>query len=317
MKGNVRSGRDCGTALLRNRLVRHHPSQCGRADRGDTGTAVRRASADQGDRKAQGRCRRRRTGRHRLHRRQRKWGDRAESASPPPSMRTLCANRWRWRRNSPPNNPIARWRRCAGCSPPRRRMQQDQRRMTAEIIAPLTEAEEAAVILMLLDDAQATPASSARLEPDELDTGRAHHVEPGRSRTQPHCRRDQPASSRRPRQQDLPGNDRMGRFRHVMTQAVGQVKADSLLERIAPGTQNLSIELARWLAPDVLGPHDRCRTSAGGRGAAAAAGTGSGGEAAGRFARCRTTPNRGAHRPARPGIAPFGRDAERNAGRPD
>ncbi len=127
--------------------------------------------------------------------------------------------------------------------------------MTAGVLdapAELTEAERASVILMLLDDAQATQIL-ARLEPEELtQVGKSMsalgEIGPDRIASAlagfiSHAEVD-----------DVPAGDRMSRFRNVMTQAVGEVKAGSLLQRIAPEAPNTSIELARWLAPDVLAP---------------------------------------------------------------
>lgn len=118
--------------------------------------------------------------------------------------------------------------------------------------ATLTDAERASVILMLLDDAQATQIL-ARLEPEELTRVGRSMCDLGEVGP------DRIASAiagfiTQAEKEDLPSHARMDRFRNVMTQAVGEVKAGSLLDRIAPEAQNTSIELARWLAPDVLAP---------------------------------------------------------------
>ncbi|MGB7407804.1 MAG: FliG C-terminal domain-containing protein [Pontixanthobacter sp.] len=115
-----------------------------------------------------------------------------------------------------------------------------------------SDADHAGVILMLLDDAQAAQML-ARLEPEEL-------TRVGRSM----CELGEIGPDRiaqaiagfitHAQTQDIPATNRIGRFHNVMTQAVGPVKADSLLERIVPDKQTPSIELARWLAPDVLAP---------------------------------------------------------------
>ncbi len=123
---------------------------------------------------------------------------------------------------------------------------------TLEAPAALTEAERASVILMLLDDAQATQIL-ARLEPEELTQVGKSMCDLGEVGP------DRIASAiagfiTHAQKEDLPSRDRMSRFRNVMTQAVGEMKAGSLLERIAPDTPSHSIELARWLAPDVLAP---------------------------------------------------------------
>ena len=119
-------------------------------------------------------------------------------------------------------------------------------------IHAFSEMQHASIILMLLDDAQATQIL-ARLEPEEL-------TQLGRTMSDlGEIGPDGIASAiagfiSQADRQDLPVHNRMGRFRDAMAQAVGEVKADSLLQRIAPGVQNSSIELARWLAPDVLAP---------------------------------------------------------------
>lgn len=116
----------------------------------------------------------------------------------------------------------------------------------------LTEAERASVILMLLDDAQAAQML-ARMEPDELT--RVGQSMSDLGEVGPDLIANAIAGFiTQAEKEDLPTHDRMGRFRNVMTQAVGEVKAGSLLQRIAPDAPSGSIELARWLAPDVLAP---------------------------------------------------------------
>ncbi len=116
----------------------------------------------------------------------------------------------------------------------------------------LSDTQHASIILMLLDDAQVAQILS-QMEPEELTRLGQTMADLG------DIGPDGIASAiagfiAQADKQNLPVHDRMGRFRHAMTQAVGDVKADSLLQRIAPDTQNHSIELARWLAPDVLAP---------------------------------------------------------------
>lgn len=48
--------------------------------------------------------------------------------------------------------------------------------------------------------------------------------------------------------------DRVGQVRAMMTRALGEVKTDSLMQRIAPDARANSLELARWLTPQVLVP---------------------------------------------------------------
>jgi len=51
---------------------------------------------------------------------------------------------------------------------------------------------------------------------------------------------------------ELSAQGRPQKFREVMARAVGDIKADSLMEQIAPPVAARNIELARWLAPPVL-----------------------------------------------------------------
>ena len=54
----------------------------------------------------------------------------------------------------------------------------------------------------------------------------------------------------------LIAHDRVGQVRSLMTRAVGEVKADSLMQRIMPDdpSRTPTIELARWLTPQVIVP---------------------------------------------------------------
>lgn len=114
----------------------------------------------------------------------------------------------------------------------------------------LSEAERASVILMLLDDDEAADMLG-RLEPGELELiGRTmcqmddvgpEWVAAAIARFIEHAAIEM-----------LPAHGRYTRLRTVMTQAVGEVRAQSLLERIAPATRSQTIDLARWLAPPVL-----------------------------------------------------------------
>lgn len=117
-------------------------------------------------------------------------------------------------------------------------------------ISILSEAERASVILMLLDDDEAANILG-RLDPSELELiGKTM------------CEMEDVGPSwvanaiagfiEHADVEILPARDRYTRLRTVMTQAVGQVKAESLLERIAPDTNSHTIDLARWLAPPVL-----------------------------------------------------------------
>ncbi len=111
----------------------------------------------------------------------------------------------------------------------------------------------AAVMLMLLDDEEAAQILS-RFDPDEL-----------RLLGETMCALGEIDSEsistaisgfvERTEELGLGGHDRVGRVRSMMTQAVGDLKADNLMQRIAPETQNASsLELARWLTPQSLAP---------------------------------------------------------------
>ena len=116
----------------------------------------------------------------------------------------------------------------------------------------LSEAERAAVILMLLDDDEAVTVLS-RLEPEELQlVGRTML---GMEDVGP----DRIASAiagfiQHADTGELPTRDRQARMHTMMTRAVGHVKADSLMQQIAPDQRAPTVELARWLAPEVLAP---------------------------------------------------------------
>ncbi|MBV7258927.1 flagellar motor switch protein FliG [Erythrobacter sp. WH158] len=50
----------------------------------------------------------------------------------------------------------------------------------------------------------------------------------------------------------LPARDRSQEVRSLLTQALGETKAESMMQRIEPESRPRSIEMARWLAPNVL-----------------------------------------------------------------
>ena len=118
----------------------------------------------------------------------------------------------------------------------------------------LCDADRAAVMVMLLEDDQAAKIL-AELEPQELrllgekmcalgEIGPeviAHAIAGFVGRTEG---------------LGLSAHDRVGQVRSMMTRAVGPVKADGLMQRIAPDApaDTSSLELARWLTPQVLTP---------------------------------------------------------------
>lgn len=117
----------------------------------------------------------------------------------------------------------------------------------------LGDADRAAVMMMVLDDDQAASLLS-RLEPAELrllgekmcalgEIGPeviAHAITSFVARTE---------------KLGLTAHDRLGQVKNLMTRAVGDVKADNIMARIAPDMRPPSpLELAKWLTPDSLLP---------------------------------------------------------------
>ena len=118
----------------------------------------------------------------------------------------------------------------------------------------------AAVMMMLLDDDQAA-ALMGRLDPGELrllGEQMCALTEIGPDAIEQAVAR----FVERTRSVGLIVEDRVGQVRAMMTRAVGAVKTDSLMRRIAPDQRSGALELARWLTADVLAP--LVRTSASG-----------------------------------------------------
>jgi len=123
-----------------------------------------------------------------------------------------------------------------------------------EELAALTDPELAAVMVMLLEDQQAADLL-AQLDPHELRTlgekmcalGEIGPIAIAQSIA---------GFVERTERLGLTAHDRVGQVRELMTRAVGEVKADNLMHRIAPeAAQDTSaLELARWLNPEVLIP---------------------------------------------------------------
>jgi flagellar motor switch protein FliG len=123
----------------------------------------------------------------------------------------------------------------------------------SEIASNLDSAGSAAVMVMLLHDEQAA-SILAELEPSEL-----------RLLGQKMCALGEIGPDviagaiagfvQKTEALGLVAHDRIGQVRTMMGRAVGEVKADSLMRRIAPDAQRSStIELARWLVPEALTP---------------------------------------------------------------
>jgi len=124
--------------------------------------------------------------------------------------------------------------------------------MTAQPI-PYDDADRAAVMVMLLDDTQAANIL-ARLEPHELRLLGEKMCALGE--IQPEVIAHAIANFvERTERMGMVVHDRIGHVRSLMTRAVGEIKADNLMQRIQPEPPRAaSLELARWLTPQALVP---------------------------------------------------------------
>lgn len=124
--------------------------------------------------------------------------------------------------------------------------------MTVEAL-PHDEADRAAVMVMLLEDSQAAKLLS-HLEPHELRLLGEKMCALGE--IQPEVIAHAIANFvERTERLGLIAHDRIGHVRSLMTKAVGEVKADNLMQRIQPDLPKASpLELARWLTPQALVP---------------------------------------------------------------
>jgi flagellar motor switch protein FliG len=124
--------------------------------------------------------------------------------------------------------------------------------MTAEA-RPYDDADRAAVMVMLLEDDQAANLLS-HLEPHELRLLGEKMCALGE--IQPEVIAHAIANFvERTEKMGLIAHDRIGHVRSLMTKAVGNVKADNLMQRIQPDQPKSSpLELARWLTPQALVP---------------------------------------------------------------
>ena len=117
----------------------------------------------------------------------------------------------------------------------------------------ISEADRAAIMVMLLDDEQAANILS-RLEPQELRLLGEKMCALGEIRPELIAHAIAGFVDRTERL-GLAPHDRVGHVRSLMTRAVGQTKAENLMQRIAPDEAKPSpIELARWLNPEALAP---------------------------------------------------------------
>lgn len=122
--------------------------------------------------------------------------------------------------------------------------------MNAQI--ELDQAGRAAVMMMLLDEAQATQILG-QLDPEELKVlgdrmCALGEIDPSTISSTVSDFLD------RSDQDGMPAEDRAKQFGNLMTNAVGEVKADHLMRSILPRERRRpsTIELAKWLDPEVL-----------------------------------------------------------------
>lgn len=116
-------------------------------------------------------------------------------------------------------------------------------------IADLTGAQAAAVFVVLLGDDQAADLLS-HLEPDELAEVGASMCELG-DIDQSQIQSAIGAFVAEAEREVIPAGDRNAKVRSLLGQAVGEVKAESMMQRIATDARPRSLEIARWLVPNV------------------------------------------------------------------
>lgn len=117
----------------------------------------------------------------------------------------------------------------------------------------IDDADRAAVMVMLLEDDQAS-AILSRLEPAELRLLGEKMCALGEIGPDviAHAIAGFVGKAER---LGLVAHDRVGQVHSMMTRAIGDVKADNLMQRILPGRpQSSPLELARWLTPQALVP---------------------------------------------------------------
>jgi flagellar motor switch protein FliG len=111
---------------------------------------------------------------------------------------------------------------------------------------------DAAVLVMLLEESEAA-AILAQLSPDELGLLGERMCELGN--IAPEAINAAIAGFLdRTESLGLVDADRMGRVHSLMTRAVGDVKADNLMQRIAPAAASPALDIVRWLTPESLVP---------------------------------------------------------------
>lgn len=116
----------------------------------------------------------------------------------------------------------------------------------------LGQAEQAALMIMLLDDDKAAELL-AQLTPEELKIIGEKMIELGDIPPEAIAGTIDSFMARTDR--FGVGIGRPNRVRNLMTKAVGAVKAENLMQRIKPEESGpSSLELARWLSPEALAP---------------------------------------------------------------
>ncbi|OBV10907.1 flagellar motor switch protein FliG [Erythrobacter dokdonensis] len=114
----------------------------------------------------------------------------------------------------------------------------------------LSRIDRAAVFLMLLGDEEAA-AILGRLSPGELERIGAAMLALGEI-DQPRMAEALADFVSEAGRELLPRGNRGERVRTLLDEALGPARADSMMQRIAPDARPRSVELARWLVPDVL-----------------------------------------------------------------
>ena len=114
----------------------------------------------------------------------------------------------------------------------------------------LNRIERAAVFLSLLGDDEAA-LLLGRMEPKELEKVGSAMCALG-DIEQPHIAEALGDFVEEAGREVLPGRARPERVRNLLERSLGEAKAASMMMRIEPETQSRSIEMARWLAPNVV-----------------------------------------------------------------
>ncbi|MEM7665629.1 MAG: flagellar motor switch protein FliG [Pseudomonadota bacterium] len=114
----------------------------------------------------------------------------------------------------------------------------------------MSRADRAAVFLMLLGDEEAA-ALLARLGPSELERIGGAMVALGEIDQGGIAEALQDFVTEADRE-ILPARDRSVQVRALLERSLGNTKAESMMQRIEPEARPRSIEMARWLAPNVL-----------------------------------------------------------------